>query len=359
MNRTPLYEAQKKAGAAFGEYLGWELPTHFSSAQEEYVAAKKGAVLVDRSYIGRLKMTGEDALDLLNRLSTNDLSQLPVGLGLTTVLTTSKGRIVDLLTIYSIADGILILTSPQNRQKVIAWIDQYTFAEEVTLEDITEALSTLSIFGPNASKVLNNVRVLKAEELAPHHGTTHSVAGIDVYVAREDPRWGQAYNILVPSDHVSDIWDEILNVGDETRPIPMGASAYEIMRIEAGVPSYGTELSEDVNPLEAGLNSSISFTKGCYVGQEVVARLNTYKKVKRLLAKIRFEEGLCLRPNAPLSVDGKEVGVITSAAMPTDNGSNLVLGYVRISQAKAGVEIDAATDGGPSVKGQIVEVLGE
>ena len=353
MNRSSLYDAHNSAGAAFGEYHGWEMPSSFSSAEAEYRAAKERATLVDRSYVGRLRMTGEDSLDLLNRLSTNEITQLPLGTGLSTVLTTNKGRVLDLLTLYSREEDLILLTGPQNRHKVISWIDQYTFAEDVQLGDVTDNLAMLSLYGPKASTLLEGITGGSVAGLAPHHGVAVSLQGVDLYIARDTDLWGEAYNVILPSADATAIWDLLLEKGEEVGMLPMGMEAYEALRIEAGVPAYGAELSEEVNPLEAGLNSSISFSKGCYVGQEVVARLNTYEKVKRYLVKLRFLDGPAPEPHVSLVVDGKEVGFTTSVAALPGDGQLIALGYVRVAQAQPGVKLTAVTGNGQSV-GEIV-----
>ncbi|MEE9199779.1 MAG: aminomethyltransferase family protein [Dehalococcoidia bacterium] len=353
MNRSPLYETHRSAGAAFGQFFDWEMPSSFSSAEEEYRAAKERAALADRSYIGRLRMTGEDALDLLDRLSTNQVTLLPSGSGLSTVLTTNKGRVVDLVTVYSRGDYLILLTGPQNREKVISWIDRYSFGEEASLEDVTSSLVMLTLYGPRASAVLERLVGSSVAELAPHHGVAASHRGIELYIARDAGLWGEAYNILVPAQDAAPIWGSLLDKGEDIEMLLMGTEACEALRIEAGVPACGSELSEEVNPLEAGLNSSISFTKGCYVGQEVVARLNTYKKVKRYLVKLRFPEGPAPQPPAPLELEGKEVGVLTSVAALPGDGQSIALGYVRAAHARPGVELAAASGNGRAV-GEIV-----
>ena len=353
MNRSSLYETHKEAGATFGQYYGWEMPSTFSSIQSEYRAAKEGSVLADRSHIGRLKMTGADSLDLLNRLSTNEIAKLPPGSGLSTVLTSNKGRVVDLLTLYSREDGLIFLTGPQNRAKVISWIDGYTFGEEVYLEDLTDSLAMLSLFGPRAYAVLEEVVSRSVTGLAPHHGIAASPGGIDLYIVREDPLWGEAYNILVSACDAAIVWGLLLEKGEGLGLVPMGTAAYETLRIEAGVPAYGAELSEEVNPLEARLKSSINFAKGCYVGQEVVARLDTYQKVKRYLVKLRFDGGAVPHPGTPLHLDGKEVGTLTSVAALPGDGLAIALGYVRRAHAQPGVKVVVDAGHGQSV-GEIV-----
>lgn len=345
MNRSPLYEAHKAAGATFAEYQDWELPSRFSSVADEYRVAKEGAALVDRSHFGRIKMTGEDTLDLLNRLSTNELMGLHSGAGLSTVLTTNKGRIVDLLTVYSRDDDLILLTAPGNQEKVLSWIDQFVFGEEVEFQDLTDSLSMLTLFGPRSAEMLSGLTGQKVADLEEHHGLQTSLQGADVYVARESSLWGNAYNILVNLDSASDVWDSLLEAG----ALPMGLEAYELLRIESSVPQHGSELSEDYNPLEARLESSISFTKGCYVGQEVVARLNTYEKVKRYLVKLHFENGAVPQPGTPLVAGDKQVGAITSVTTLPGNGRSIALGYVRKAHVEPGTNLTANSSTGEIV----------
>ena len=358
MNRSSLYQVHKAAGATFGEYYNWEMPARFSSVEAEYRAAKERAALTDRSYIGRIRMTGEDALDLLNRLSTNELMQLSPGSGLSTVLTSSKGRVVDLLTLYSRDDHLLLLTGPQNRQKVTSWIDQYTFSEEVALEDVTDSVAMLSVHGPQSSAVLRSLVGGHIDGLDPYQGVTTTLEGAGLYIARENPLWGEAYNIIFSATEAATIWSVLLEKGADQGLKPMGTEAYEGLRIEAGVPAYGSELGEEVNPLEAGLKSSISFTKGCYVGQEVVARLDTYDKVKRYLVKLCFEGGPLPHSSASLELEGKEVGLLTSVASLPGDGQAVALGYVRKPHARLGVKLTAGSGNGQSV-GEIVALPGD
>jgi glycine cleavage system T protein len=342
MSRSSLYQVHSDAGATFGELHGWELPLRFSSIEEEYAAAKTGAALIDRSHLGRIKVTGEDSLDLLNRLSTNDVMGLAAGAGLSTVLTTNKGRVVDLLTVYCHGDELVVLTAPQNREKVPSWIDRFVFGEEVELQDVTDSLAMLTLLGPRATEILDDLTDLNVGDLDEHHGFQASVSGSEVYVARESRLWGQAYNILVEADSAAGVWDLLLEAGASQ----VGMEAYELLRIDSCVPQYGSELSEDYNPLEAKLDSSINFSKGCYVGQEVVARLNTYEKVKRYLVKLQFDNGTAPQPGTALLAGEKEVGAVTSITTTPGNGMSIALAYVRKAHVQPGTTLTANSSTG-------------
>lgn len=336
MLESPVLEMQRQAGATLGESYGWNLPRVYSSPEKEYEAATSGAGLLDRSYIGRLKVSGEDAIDLLNRLSTNKLESLEVGQMMGTVLTSNKGRIIDVLFVLRLDGYLLALTGPETRQKVAEWIDFYTFVEDVSVHDATEETAMLSLMGPEAGDLLG----AEAQALSRYESTSISISGIDALAVRTDFAGLTGYDLVVDASQAGQLWQALADMG----ATPVGTQTLDAIRIEQGIPAYGTELSEDYNPLEANLLDFISFNKGCYIGQEVVARLNTYKKVQKHLVGLSWDSEAALSPGASLYLEGKKAGVITSAARLSGTGKGIGLGYVRKAQAKAGVRLTAEGD---------------
>ena len=254
-------------------------------------AARESVVLAHRPAPGILRVTGEDALDLINRLSTNEVEEMADGSGLSTVLTTNKGRVVDLLTMFYLPDHWLVLTSSGNQQKVIDWIEDFTFGEEIEVEDVTAETAVLTIVGPRAPDIMHTLTQADLSAMPTHHSVQTTISATEVLVSKADPAIGEAFTLLAPTASAPTLRAEILATGEAFGMRAMDADSYEAFRIAAGVPAHDPELGEEVNPLEAGLWDAVSFTKGCYVGQEVVARLNTYEKVKRYLAMLSLEQG--------------------------------------------------------------------
>ncbi len=316
-------------------------------------AAHEGAALARPPMPGVLRMTGEDALDLVDRLSTNEVVERPAGWGVGTVLTTNKGRVVDLLTVLYAANHWLVLTSPGNQQKVIDWIEEFTFGEEIELEDVTEEKGVISVVGPKAGDKAREVSGVDVSELSAYHCVEATIAGVEVIVYRGGVGLGGVLNVIAPSDGVEDVCSALVGAG----VVEMDAETYEVFRVGAGVPVYGAELGEEVNPLEAGLWEAVSFTKGCYVGQEVVARLNTYEKVKRYLSTLSFKDGAAPEPGTTLTVDGKEAGKITSVAPVAVSGRRAALGYVRKKYAEPGTKL-VAESGKGQVECEFVDRVG-
>jgi folate-binding protein YgfZ len=336
MLESPVLEMQKQAGATVTESYGWSLPSVYSSPEKEYQAATKGAGLLDRSYIGRLKVSGKDAIDLLNRLSTNKLEDLETGRMMGTVLTSNKGRIIDLLFVLRLDDHLLVFTGPETRQKVAEWIDFYTFVEEVSVHDATEETAMLSLMGPEAGELLG----AEAKALSRYESTSISVSGVDALAVRTDFAGLAGYDLVVEASQAGQLWQALADTG----ATPVGTQTLDAIRIEHGIPAYGTELSEDYNPLEANLLDFISFNKGCYIGQEVVARLNTYKKVQKHLVGLSWDSDSNPTPGTSLYLEGKKAGAITSAARSPESGKGIGLGYVRKTQARDGVRLTAEED---------------
>ena len=317
-----------------------------SSLEQEYRALTEGVGLLDQSHVGRLSISGEDALDLLNRLSTNELMMIEVGEMVPTVLTSNKGRILDLLFVLRLEDRLVVFTDPENRQKVIDWLDFYTIMEDVSVEDTTEDTAMLSLVGPRAAELLDGLTGGKVGSLELYRSTEATIGGVQVSAIRADFVRLPGYDLVVAASEAEQLAGEIVDHGAAFGMARAGTEALEIVRVEQGVPSYGAELGEEFNPLEAGLKEFVSFTKGCYVGQEVVARLDTYDKVQKRLVGLQWDSDNAPERGAKLVLDGKQVGVVTSAVGAPWLPKGIGLGYVRNAHAQPGTVLPVESESG-------------
>jgi glycine cleavage system T protein len=335
MKRSMLFEHQTKLGARFGEYHGWQLPEYYSNPAEEYSAARNSAVIIERPYFGYLKISGKDHVDLLHRLTTNELRDLQPGEGQINIFTNEKGRIVDRVILHKFADEIRLTTSPQNSDKIAKWIDKFTFIEEVKVENLTEKFNTLSLFGPKSAQRLQDSFVNKIEDIPNQHFRQILWQNQSVIISRNDELGLMGFDLILPRESVPKLWEDLLKQDAK----PMGEAVYESLRIEAGWPLYGADFDEEINPHEAGMLPYINFNKGCYIGQEVIARLDTYDKVQKHLMGIIFEGGV--RPNSKDTImsDEQEIGYVTSVGFSFALKKNIAFGYVRTRHAEKGAEV--------------------
>ena len=315
------------------------------TAASGYEAAKRAAAIADVSERGLLRMVGEDALDLLHRLSTQDLHALQPGEGAATVLTTSKGRILDVIVVQRRSDSLMLHVSPGNQGRVLEWLDTYTILEDSEGGDATGEHGQILVFGPAAGEVVGAASADSAiGGLDLYHHREARLGGAEVTIARAEAPAGGGFHAAMPLGELASARQALIDAG----AVPIDGEAFELLRVEAGLPAFGSELDEQWNPHEAGLERHVSYTKGCYIGQEVIARLDAYDKVQRRLRGLRALDGVPLSAGSRLFAgDGKEAGRVTSAVVSPDFGP-IALGYVRRAYAEPGARLAAAE--GPEVE---------
>ncbi|NIM63919.1 MAG: hypothetical protein GTN89_08360 [Acidobacteria bacterium] len=343
--REQLHNALLKSGAVIDGASG--LPLHFGAPKAELHAALNVCSVADRSPLMRLIGDGPDLADLLNRLSTNAVDALEPGRGATTVLTTAKGRIVERLFVTHLGEAGLALVGGTGRTgAVLDHLKKYTFSEQTGLRDGSTEYALLAIGGPSAREALG-VAGIEAPEPLGAVEAMHD--GLKIYVLGHDGYAADGFSILVSYGQAGSLWQALVLAVSKTDGRPAGELALEVARVTRGVPAAGTELNEDHNPLEAGLWDAVAFDKGCYVGQEVVARLNTYDKVSRRLFGLRIPENQPLvTAGTPLYRERQEVGAITTVA-GLEGAATVAMAYVKTRSADVGDAVHLGTAGGPAV----------
>ena len=351
---------------------------------EEFSAATERAAVFP-SDAGRLRLTGDDARDLLNRLSTNLIDpDGEAGEAAATVLTSDRGRIVDLVYVVHCGDHQLMITSPGQQQAVIEFLDKYTIMEDLEVEDVTRDTVMLTVTGPEARDAVRQAldggnlssdprpgAIMDSEPAGTAHEVTvgEPVGGERSFGARlvippTDPdseSQTPTYHLIYPNaERVEASMYSTEERGmahlEAAGAVGISAETAEALRIAEGQPAYGSEMSETYNPLEAGLIGAIDFHKGCYIGQEVIARLDTYQKVQKYMVTLRFEPGdadasevAASLPGARLTDEsGDAMGLVTSATVaPAGDGAELIgLGYVRTRALEVGGRFSVASDDG-------------
>ena len=304
----------------------------------EALAPSALSVRLNSGY-GCLKATGEDTLDLLNRLSTNRVDHLQPGNWAPTVLTSDRGRIVDLLTVIHAGDFVYLLTSPGQQQPVIEWLDKYTIMEDLEVEDVSNSTTVVALAGDGAGAALG----LESTGPEPLPGLQYPTATVNVgghdAIALSRPMGATPCCLLVaPSGEAAGIVEALAATG----AVEAGVEAWEALRVASGAPAFGPEMGEPYNPLETGLIGAIDFTKGCYIGQEVIARLDSYERVQRYLSVLRFSDSCEANASTPLYIDGRQAGTVTSVYR-TPGGELRGLGFVRTASATPGQVLEVAS----------------
>jgi folate-binding protein YgfZ len=337
-----LQDIQAKAGAIVEPNSA--IPLSFGNDAAALLAAQQGVALCDRSHWGRIQISDSDRLNFLHNQSTNDFKTLKPGEGRDTVFVTSTARTIDLATVYALDEVALVVVSPNRCDYLLKWLDRYIFfGDKVKLTDVTSQTAMFSLIGAESDGLLQTLG--GAAIVGQPYGNHHSIvlAGQEVKVAVGSGLALPGYTLITDTQQAAPVWEALVQAG----AIPMGDLAWEQLRIEQGRPMPDRELTEDYNALEACLWQAVSINKGCYIGQETIARLDTYKGVKQQIWGIRLTA--MVEPGTVMTIGEEKVGILTSV---THTPQGLFgLGYVRTKAGGAGLQVQIGES-----TGELVEV---
>jgi len=301
--------------------------------EQGFDAATRGVAFLRQAPYACLRAGGADALDLLHRLSTNDLKRARAGQVIRTILTNEKGRMIDLVTIAVLEDGLLLFVSRGNEHHFQRWVEKFTITEDIRLTNPGRDAGIACLVGPGA---LENAAVLAGRAVPADGITVVNDGRVRLTVVSASARWGWEVYLLTasaPDNGNQSLEDKCRESGITV----IGSSDFECARIARARPAFGAEISEAFTPHDAGLSEFVSTTKGCYVGQEVLARMVTFHKARKGL--IGFTSALPL-PDAGAKAlifkDDVEVGVLTSSSPRPVYGRSLGLGIVRTDLVSLG-----------------------
>jgi aminomethyltransferase len=285
---------------------------------------------------GRVRLRGETRIDFLHRMSSGEVRGLRPGQGAATMLVTPNGRTIDYLVALPFVDSLLLLTGGGNQGKVIAWLRKYVFFnDDVHIGDETGLHHMLGVFGDGADDFIHAAAGHAADHIEDRPRYAFA-ATQDVIVVKAPPLGGAGYYLIRMRPN-SDAADG-LALGD-----PLSHISYDDLRIAHGYPRFPNEIGEDYIPLETGLLDAISFTKGCYVGQEIIARMDSRGQIAKRLVRLDAPIGR-VRRGDEIVADGVPIGRITSVQSAAQDGHRIALGYVRGAYSQPGAQMEIGPD---------------
>jgi folate-binding protein YgfZ len=355
---SPLRTHHEALGARFIELPSGEVPRNYGNPAAEYRAAHGSAVLVDRSGRGLVRVSGRDPVGMVHGLATADIQAVTPRQGVYSVMLKPKGRMVAEMRVFRRGAELLIDTDYGALPGLMAHFRKYVPPLFAEFHDVSHAWSLLSVFGPRAREYVGGGLSVSMPAFMPEEGALWAsihkqVPGLgpddaDVLITRTRYAGVDGYDIFVPAVAVEATWTALRDDG----LVPAGHGTLDVLRIEAGRPRWGAELTPDVIPLEAGLRErAISETKGCYTGQEVIVRILHRGHVNRRLRRLEF--GDQPTPSAGTKLvqpcDGKVVGVVTSSCYSPAAKQGIGLGYVRREVVLPG-RLHLGTLNGPEIR---------
>ena len=286
---TPLSGIQREMGARVAPFFGWEMAESFGDSAEEHRKVRDSVGLLDLSYCGAIRIGGKEGAQFLQGLVTNDVKALSKGKGMRAAFLTGKGKVIALCRVFGLDGGeFLIITDPQTHDKVYKYIFPMSYAGDFKVNDVTDLNRVLSVQGPKSLLVMKEICFDPVPQLAEHEWIDTIIAGHHVIVARASHTGEPGYDILAPTTALQDIWDFALLKGEFHSIAPVGQTALDALRIEAGIPVYGQDIDDGNMMLETGLSETDATIETdryiCWPGQAL-----TYKLGQRQIEKLRRE----------------------------------------------------------------------
>ncbi len=321
-----LHTLQLEQGATFAPD---GIPLHFGNQTLEYEAALNAAVVLERTHEARFALLGTNQYELIQRMSTNDVLNIPVGAGRATIFTNPNARVIDRVEIYNLGDQALMLGDPGRGGALMQYIQRNIFyGDDVRLKDLGPDQQQFDLHGPQAQNVIQQVAEAAAG-LAELQAIETTINDLPVTIVRRKPVSQQRWTIIVVRSHSAEVWKALTDHG----AVPGGSLIYNVLRIRAGLPTIGRELSADYIPLEIGLWDEVNFQKGCYTGQEIIARMESRQRMAKTIVTLKLTE--FVPAPALIYSDGKTAGKLTSSVVAPD-GTVFAIGVVKMAAAQPG-----------------------
>jgi len=338
--QTPLSGFHEAAGAALGEYFDCVLPSQFSDSRQEYSFARKNVAVADKNYRAFFSFSGPDRVRYLNAILTNNIRDLQPGQGIPSLLLNPQGHILAELETYGLTDRLLAVTYAMIRERTAATLDKFIIMDDVVMEDVTEQFGVVSVEGPATAKVIS-VLGAPSLDLFPELGNTETeIAGIRCRMVRRSPGHKPGAEFITSRESLPTLWNALVDAARANGGGPIGYDALSTLRLEDGIPWFGYDFDETTIPHEAGLEDShISYSKGCYTGQEIVERVRSRGHVNRRRVGVAFADNIIPAAKEPLKVSNTDVGFVTRAAFSYALNRPIGMAYVRREHNSVGTKL--------------------
>jgi glycine cleavage system T protein (aminomethyltransferase) len=342
--KLPLHSVHLASGARFIDVGGWLLPESFTNPVEENLAVRNNVGVMDLSNRGYLKIGGPDRASFLQGIVTNDVGNIKPGKGLNAAILTIKGRVIADFIISAFEDYFILETEASIAEKLQATLSRYKVREKITIAQ-QQDIGSIGVQGPNSPSILTSSIEVTMLDLE-NYEHTQLQWGQDLVSIRKQSVTGETgYILMLSQEALPRVWEKLLKAGTESSLKPIGYEATESLRVEAGLPRYGLDLTEENIPLEIENEDMVSFTKGCYVGQEVVARLKFLGQANKHLKGLLITDTSIPAANSPITVEEKEIGRVTSSAYSPTLKQPIAMAYLRREYCKVETQVRIESDG--------------
>jgi len=343
----PLKDVWQSRNATMIEESGWRLPFDFKTFEEEYDTVRNAMGLIDFSWRGKILIKGGDRISFLHNLLTNDIKALAPGQGCQAALLSATGKVMADMNVYVYSDKVLLDVEPGLEKKLIELFNKYIINDDVTLEDATAKITHLALAGPESGTFVQSAFTEPLFDLKERDHFELRLGIVHITLIHQNRCGEMGYDFLIPSEFIAESFERIKHGATFYGMKPAGYGIYEALRIEAGIPRYGKDIDETLSLPETGLvEIAASESKGCYPGQEVVARTKTYGGLNRKLMRLTFDKekipAVGDKIYGEVRGEEKEIGRLTSAAKTPKSGVGIALLSKGFFEAEKKIRVHSA-----------------
>ncbi len=348
--QSSLHSVESRQGAHFAELNSWEIAQDFGDSCAEYRAVREAAGAFDLSYLGKLRVTGKDRVRYLHNMTSNDIRNLKAGTGCHALLLTHQGRIESDLYVHALEHCLLIETPLAGKDPAFATLKKYIVADDVRIEDQTEQISILCLQGSLSRELMERTVGLSLADLDQLQHRILKRDAREWIVVRRDRTGCDGYDLWLPSEDAVGVWQGWI---EAEKILPVGHTALNWLRTESGIPWYGLDMDDRSLPMELGLSSAISLSKGCYRGQEIVARIHYRGHLDRRLAAVVLQQDELPAAGAEIYSRGQRIGTVTSSILSPRLNRPLALCILKSEFLAPGTPVEVC-QGDVSHPGEVV-----
>lgn len=341
--QTPLQAWHAAHGARMVEFGGWLMPVQYTSIVEEHHAVRRGVGLFDISHMGRLRFDGPDAEGWLDALSTNHVARLNPYQIQYSLMVDAQGGVLDDILVYRLDRGFLVVCNASNRAKVVEQFQRHQEGRQAVLHDETFATGMIAVQGPAARGVLERVCTSALESVGYYHATRIQLLGHEILASRTGYTGEDGFEIIVPRALAEPAWSALMEAGHDASIRPCGLGARDTLRFEAAMPLYGHELTEQINPYEAGVGWAVKLKKGAFLGRDALQALKAHPARTRIGLALSGKR--IARQGCGVKQRNRVVGTVTSGTFSPTLERSLAMALVDRTAAEPGMRLDVDVRG--------------
>ncbi len=346
MKHSPIHDHHTSLGATFEEVAGWDMPAHYGEWLAEYQAVRQAVGLSDLSHRGKIRVTGDDRIKWLQGLISNDILPLQPGEGRYSSFLTHKGKMLGYFRVYVLSDSLWVEDVGEVGDATFQALRKFLlYGIKAKMENCAESWGLLLVSGPKACATVSAAFGVEMSDIEPVSAIAAQIGGHASFVLRTEETGEIDIEVLLPADALHTAWERLMEAGASYGIKAVGGHAREALRIEAGLPKAGPDLNEEIVPPEANLEGkAFSLNKGCYPGQEVVARMDTYGNIRRKLVGLILKESMVPPHGAKLFAGDREVGWVSSATHSPQLNQMIAFGFPLRDFSNPGTELTVEFD---------------